>query len=189
MRAPIIDHPTTTYEPVTMAEAFNCPELEGWTVGTSNPVRGRELWPCWYATEEEARAAILIQLDTDEEIAAEEAEAGRAGWADHEDEEPSRCATPGEALAEFARNAGADRPDKAWLLSDYDTWHANPSYRGPPVRHPEDDHFDPEEEAEVLAQVAAEFAANVEIELAEMAEDEPAEARPAAANDDDDFPF
>lgn len=53
-----------------------------------------------------------------------------------------RCATAGEAISEFARNVGADRPDQAWLLTSYDSWVANPFYQGPAVRHPEDDQDD-----------------------------------------------
>jgi hypothetical protein len=48
-------------------------------------------------------------------------------------------ATPSEAVAEFAHNAGADHPDQAWLLHDWDVWVRNPFYCGPPVRHPEED--------------------------------------------------
>ena len=55
-----------------------------------------------------------------------------------------RCATVGEAISEFARNVGADRPDQAWLLTSYDSWVANPFYQGPAVRHPEDDQDDDE---------------------------------------------
>lgn len=47
--------------------------------------------------------------------------------------------TNNQALAEFARNAGAMRPEAPWLLTDWDVWVKNPSYRGPAVRHPEDD--------------------------------------------------
>jgi hypothetical protein len=46
-------------------------------------------------------------------------------------------ATPDDALREFARNAGRERPGEAWLLHDWDVWVANPFYSGPPVRHPE----------------------------------------------------
>lgn len=55
------------------------------------------------------------------------------------DREPDHVATPWEACAEFARNYGMDHPEQAWVLSDWDTWHANPFYTGPHVRHPEDD--------------------------------------------------
>ena len=47
-------------------------------------------------------------------------------------------------VAEYARNHGALTPEKAWILSPFDTWEANPSYQGPPVRHPED--YEPEED-------------------------------------------
>lgn len=49
-----------------------------------------------------------------------------------------RTATMAEADAEYAANAGANRPDVAWILSDRDVWYRNPAYVGPPVPHPED---------------------------------------------------
>lgn len=35
--------------------------------------------------------------------------------------------------------AGQDNPERAWILSNFDTWHANPYYQGPAVDHPECD--------------------------------------------------
>lgn len=49
-----------------------------------------------------------------------------------------RCATPHEAMAEFARNTGHETPEQAWVLTDYDIWVHNPHYRGPKVPHPEE---------------------------------------------------
>ena len=46
-------------------------------------------------------------------------------------------ATYGEAFKEYARNAGAEDPDRAWILTPWDTWERNPAYQGPPVMHPE----------------------------------------------------
>ena len=43
-----------------------------------------------------------------------------------------------EAVREWVRNVGYDRPDQPWILSDYDSWEKNPFYRGPPVPHPEE---------------------------------------------------
>lgn len=62
-------------------------------------------------------------------------------WSDYDEREEreSRLATPSEAVAEFGRNAGMDRPDQAWLLHDWDVWVKNPFYAGPPVPHPESD--------------------------------------------------
>lgn len=60
-------------------------------------------------------------------------------WTPEREKEESRLATPGEAVKEWAYNAGAAYPGDAWLLSDYDTWERNPHYRGPKVPHPEDD--------------------------------------------------
>lgn len=53
-------------------------------------------------------------------------------------------ATVTEACREYARNAGMDDPDRAWILTPWDSWERNPFYRGPAVRHPED-YDDPEE--------------------------------------------
>lgn len=53
--------------------------------------------------------------------------------------EEDRCATEAEAMQEFARNAGDEFADRAWLLTSYDVWVRNPHYVGPPQRHPEDD--------------------------------------------------
>jgi hypothetical protein len=49
-----------------------------------------------------------------------------------------------EAVAEYARQHGAVETERAWILSPFDTWERNPSYRGPAVPHPEDDHYEDE---------------------------------------------
>lgn len=41
-------------------------------------------------------------------------------------------ATPSDACREYARNVGADKPECKWILTDYDTFEANPYYNGPP---------------------------------------------------------
>lgn len=41
------------------------------------------------------------------------------------------------ACNEYAHNVGSERPQTAWILTDYDTWVANPFYTGSPVPHPE----------------------------------------------------
>jgi len=38
-----------------------------------------------------------------------------------------------------ARQSGQEHPERAWVLTDRDVWHANPFYKGPAVPHPEDD--------------------------------------------------
>ena len=48
-------------------------------------------------------------------------------------------ATYKEAFREYARNAGAEDTGAAWILTPWDTWEANPHYKGPPARHPEED--------------------------------------------------
>lgn len=48
-----------------------------------------------------------------------------------------------EAIQEQRFIFGAENPDKAWILSDWDTWEHNPFYSGPPQPHPEYD--EPEE--------------------------------------------
>ena len=46
-----------------------------------------------------------------------------------------------------ACEAGAAEPDRAWILTDRDVWHANPYYTGPAVPHPEDDYDGYDDEA------------------------------------------
>jgi SNF2 family DNA or RNA helicase len=52
----------------------------------------------------------------------------------------------GAADREYAHNAGRDRRDSAWILSDRDVWYRNPFYRGPPQPHPEDEQYDYDED-------------------------------------------
>lgn len=54
-------------------------------------------------------------------------------------QEEDHIATGSESLREFAFNAGMDNPDQCWLLDPRDAWVRNPFYRGPDVRHPEDE--------------------------------------------------
>jgi hypothetical protein len=61
---------------------------------------------------------------------------------DYEDDRNDRLATPSEAISEYAANAGRMFPDRAWLLTDWDVWVANPFYQGPKVRHPEEDDYE-----------------------------------------------
>jgi hypothetical protein len=51
-----------------------------------------------------------------------------------------------DAVREYTRTVGAEHPERAWILSPYDTWEANPFYTGPAVRHPEDDDGDGDDE-------------------------------------------
>lgn len=46
-----------------------------------------------------------------------------------------------DAVREYARNVGQEKPEQCWLLSSYDTWVRNPFYKGEPVRHPEEDDY------------------------------------------------
>ena len=38
-----------------------------------------------------------------------------------------------------ALELGATDTETAWILTDRDVWYSNPFYKGPAVRHPEDD--------------------------------------------------
>lgn len=58
---------------------------------------------------------------------------------EQEDEAYTPLATVTDACREYARNVGFENQDCAWICTDYDTWEKNPFYRGPAVRHPEDD--------------------------------------------------
>ncbi len=55
---------------------------------------------------------------------------------------PDHVATYSEACREYASNAGSERPQQAWILTPWDTWERNPSYRGPAVPHPEFDEYE-----------------------------------------------
>jgi hypothetical protein len=94
--------------------------------------------------------------------------------ADYCEERDSHVASPSEAVAEFGRNAGAEYPDRAWLLHDWDVWVANPYYVGPPVPHPESDE---------AYDYDAEDAENLEAEMADKL------ARRGVNPDDDFIPF
>lgn len=48
-----------------------------------------------------------------------------------------RTATMREAVQEYTYNVGRMKPESAWILSPFDTWHKNPFYRGPQIPHPE----------------------------------------------------
>lgn len=50
-------------------------------------------------------------------------------------------ATRSEAVREWVYNVGRDCRDRAWLLSDYDTWERNPYYVGPEASHPESEDY------------------------------------------------
>lgn len=67
------------------------------------------------------------------------------------DEASRGPATPSEARAEYAANAGAEQPDRQWILTPWDTWERNPRYSGPEQRHPEDDHPDADDNSLVAA--------------------------------------
>jgi len=57
-----------------------------------------------------------------------------------------------EALHQYAGVYGEDRSDQEWILSPFDSWEKNPHYKGEPGRHPEDDHYDEDEDYEQVMQ-------------------------------------
>ena len=60
-------------------------------------------------------------------------------------------ATVSEAINEWVWNVGHERPECAWLCSNYDTWERNPYYQGPPVEHPEVEYERQQAEAERIS--------------------------------------
>lgn len=40
-----------------------------------------------------------------------------------------------------AYEKGEANPEKAWILTSRDVWHANPFYTGPTVSHPESEEY------------------------------------------------
>lgn len=65
----------------------------------------------------------------------------------HPDDEEFGLATPDDACREQAIYEGAKNTTRAWVLTSYDSWRANPFYTGPAVPHPESDHHEAEEES------------------------------------------
>lgn len=67
-------------------------------------------------------------------------------WNVQEQEERDfRVSSEAEVDAYEANLAGYERKDQAWILSDRDVWYANPYYKGPPQRHPEDYDYEEDE--------------------------------------------
>jgi len=60
----------------------------------------------------------------------------------HPDDESGGLATDRDSCLEYARNAGMDNPDRAWINTPQDTWERNPFYHGPAVPHPEADEYE-----------------------------------------------
>ncbi len=54
------------------------------------------------------------------------------------DDSSERIPTLQECIEFQVRQEGHEKPSQEWFLSDYDTWHRNPSYQGEPGPHPED---------------------------------------------------
>jgi hypothetical protein len=92
---------------------------------------------------------------------------------DHDPDDCGPVATYGEAFAEYARNAGAERPDTEWILTPWDTWQKNPFFTGTPGRHPEDDYHDDEGEGQLGVVIVG----------------HPMPPRQPRTVDDDDIPF
>lgn len=57
----------------------------------------------------------------------------------HPDDYGFTYATDSDWDRSAASELGAENQNRAWVLTDRDVWHKNPYYRGPEVRHPEDD--------------------------------------------------
>ena len=58
------------------------------------------------------------------------------------------------AINEYARNHGEVDTERQWILTPFDTWVANPHYRGEDNGHPEEVHYP--EEAEPIEEEPAE---------------------------------
>ena len=55
-----------------------------------------------------------------------------------DDDRDFRYSTDSEWDHAEALELGAQYPERAWIGTDRDVWHANPFYKGAPVPHPED---------------------------------------------------
>lgn len=68
-----------------------------------------------------------------------------------------RVAIEYDAMGEYAAVVGAEEPNRAWILTDYDVWVRNPHYHGPAVPHPEDDRDERDEQAPLAADEPEDF--------------------------------
>lgn len=59
-------------------------------------------------------------------------------WEWSQPDQDTRLASMAEAADEYVVHMGRHNPDREWILSQYDTWHRNPAYRGPAGPHPEE---------------------------------------------------
>ena len=57
----------------------------------------------------------------------------------HPDDRDFTYSSDAESDRAEAMALGDASPERAWILTDRDVWHANPCYRGPAMPHPEDD--------------------------------------------------
>lgn len=87
--------------------------------------------------------------------------------------ESDMLATPADAMREYAWNVGGEERfiNRAWILTDYDVWVANPHYRGPKQPHP--DSYEAEVDAEAAAEAEAVAAAEAAAIAAEWPDDIP----------------
>lgn len=87
------------------------------------------------------------------------------------------------ALHQYAGAHGADRPERRWILSPFDTWENNPCWDGsdPHQPHPEDEYA--QEEYYVVGQHAVNLYEN------HLADIEAEEQFCEEQYDDDDLPF
>jgi hypothetical protein len=60
-------------------------------------------------------------------------------------------ATESDAIREWTSAVGCENRDRAWLLSNYDTWERNPYYVGAPVPHPDSEEWQEYAQSEVRA--------------------------------------
>jgi hypothetical protein len=75
-------------------------------------------------------------------------------WYDENDDAHFVPASTQDLIREQAYYDGHFCPEKAWLLSDFDTWERNPHYKGEPVPHPDADLADNEEAQAEVPKVA-----------------------------------
>lgn len=87
-------------------------------------------------------------------------------------------ATPTEACREFARNVGAECPEREWISTPFDSWERNPFYRG-------HRHVDPETAGDMYSEADKAGETLTEEDLREP----PINVRPSAPMTDDDIPF
>jgi hypothetical protein len=70
----------------------------------------------------------------------------------YDEDMPAPVPSLQDHMRDYANQHGALEPERAWILTPFDTWLPNPHYVGPRVPHPEADWDELQTEADALVE-------------------------------------